>query len=75
MARRLGGGDALTAALYASVLVNWRPQRSAARSAAAAEILALAPRASQDNAIVWARMARFVEALELGRASRRCRPS
>ena len=69
MARRLGAGDALTAALYASVLVNWRPQRSAERSAAAAEILALAPRASQDNAIVWARMARFVEALELGRAA------
>ena len=47
MARRLGGGDALTAALYASVLVNWRPQRAAARSAAAAEILELAPRARQ----------------------------
>ena len=69
MARRLGGGDALTAALYASVLVNWRPQRSEARAAAAAEILALAPRARNDNAIVWARMARLVDGLELGRGA------
>jgi hypothetical protein len=69
MARRLGGGAALTAALYASVLVNWRPQRAAARSAAAAEILELAPRARHDNAIVWARMARFVDALEAGRGA------
>ncbi len=69
MARRLGGDETLTAALYAAVLVNWRPQRTAARSAAAAELLSLAPRSRQHVAMVWARMARFVEALEAGRAS------
>jgi hypothetical protein len=68
MARRLGDEVALTAALYASVLVNWRPQRAAARAEAAAEILALAPRVRNDNAVVWARMARFVDALEAGQA-------
>ena len=69
MARRLGGDEALTAALYAAVLVNWRPQRSAARAAAADEILSLAPRSRQHIAMVWARMARFVDALEAGRAA------
>jgi hypothetical protein len=69
MARRLRGGEALTAALYASILVNWRPQRAAERAEAAAEVLSLAPRSRQHNAIVWARMARFVDALEVGRAA------
>jgi tetratricopeptide (TPR) repeat protein len=69
MARRLGAGEALTGALYASVLVNWRPQRTAERAEAAAEILALAPRSRNHIAVVWARMARFVDALEAGRAA------
>ena len=51
------------------MLVNWRPQRAAERAEAAAEILSLAPRSRQHNAIVWARMARFVDALEEGRAA------
>ena len=68
MARRLGDAAALTATLWSSVMVNWRPQRAAERAAAAAEILQLAPRRAY-NAIVWARMARFVDALEAGRAA------
>jgi hypothetical protein len=66
MARRLGDDDALVADLWASLMVYWRPERSAARAEAAAEILRLAPRVKQHNALVWARMARFVDALEVG---------
>ena len=69
MARRLGDDGALIATLWSSVMVNWRPQRAAERIAAADEILRLAPRTRQHNAVVWARMARFVDALEGGRGA------
>jgi hypothetical protein len=69
MARRLGDEAALTATLWAAVMANWSPQRAAARAAAADEILRLAPRVKQHNAVVWARMARYVDALEAGRAA------
>jgi hypothetical protein len=69
MARRLGDEAALTATLWAAVMVNWSPQRAAARAAGAEEILRLARGLKQHNAVVWARMARFVDALEAGRAA------
>jgi hypothetical protein len=69
MARRLGDDDALVATLWASVMVHWRPERSAARAQAAAEILRLAPRAQQHIALIWARMAQLVEGLETGHAA------
>jgi hypothetical protein len=69
MARRLGDEDALTATLWAAVMVNWRPDRTAERVEAANEILRLAPRGRHHNAVVWARMARYVDALESGRAA------
>ena len=47
MARRLGDADALVSLLSAAALVNWPPERAAARAAATDEVLALAARGAR----------------------------
>jgi hypothetical protein len=65
MARRLGDDQALMFALWITLLPGLRA-RPPVRAAAADEILALAPRASGRNGLLWAHMSRFVDALEHG---------
>ena len=62
MARRLDDQEALATLLPLSVLVDWRPERTSERRAAAAESVALARRAGDPQMALWARIARFVDA-------------
>jgi eukaryotic-like serine/threonine-protein kinase len=69
MARRLGDDAALTSALWVAVVVNMRGGDAARAHAAAEEILTLAPRTQNANALLWAHMSRLVAALERGDAA------
>ena len=66
MARRLGDADALVSLLSAAALVNWPPERAAARRAAAEEVLGLAVRGADLAAVFWARTIKLRDALEAG---------
>ncbi len=66
MARRLGDRGALAWLLTLSASINWSPDRTAARRAAAAESVELARAAGDRPAELWARVLRFVEFLETG---------
>jgi hypothetical protein len=66
MARRLGDPDALVRVLSAAALVDWRPERAAARAAANDEVVALTVRSSDPAAVFWARTLRLRDALEAG---------
>jgi eukaryotic-like serine/threonine-protein kinase len=66
MARRLGDDAALTSALWVAVVVNVRGGDAVGAHAAAEEILTLAPRTQNANALLWAHMSRLVAALERG---------
>jgi len=67
MARRVGDEDALVSLLSAAALVNRSPGRDRACLAAADEVISLAGRGADLNAVFWARTARLREALEAGR--------
>jgi hypothetical protein len=64
MARRSGDPAALSSALWAAVLVNRRRARRTEQTLAADEIVALADRVGDRNAVLWAHLARFVDGLE-----------
>ena len=66
MARRLGDADALVRVLSAAALVDWRPERAAARAAAIDEVVALTVRGADPAAVFWARTLRLRDALEAG---------
>jgi len=66
MARRLGDDDTLVSLLAAAALVNWPPQRAAARQAATEEVLGLAVRGADLAAVFWARTSKLRDALEAG---------
>ena len=66
MARRLGDDAALIALLSAAAMVNWPPERVAARAAATDEVLALTARRGDLAAVFWARTMRLRDALEAG---------
>ena len=66
MARRLGDDAALIELLSAAAMVNWPPERVAARAAATDEVLALTARRGDLAAVFWARTMRLRDALEAG---------
>jgi len=66
MARRVGDDDALVSLLSAAALVNWPPERAAAREAATEEVLGLAVRGADLAAVWWARTMKLRDALEAG---------
>ena len=66
MARRLDDADALVSLLSAAALVDWPPERAAARRAAVEEVLGLAARGADLAAVFWARTIKLRDALEAG---------
>jgi hypothetical protein len=54
----------------AAVIVNWRPERAAQRSAAAEEVVRSAARHADHGALVWAYLHRIHDALEAGDIAR-----
>ena len=62
MARRLGDDRGLATMLTIGLLVEWRPERRAARRAAAAEAIALAAASGVHQGALWAHVVRFVDA-------------
>ena len=67
MVRRLGDDAALVSLLSAAALVNWPPERDAARRAAAEEVIERATRGADLAAVWWARTMLARDALEAGR--------
>jgi tetratricopeptide (TPR) repeat protein len=66
MARRLGDDDTVVSLLAAATLVNWPPERDAARRDAADEVLARAVHGADLVAVFCARMIRLRDALKAG---------
>jgi eukaryotic-like serine/threonine-protein kinase len=66
MARRLSDDDTLISVLSAAALVNWPPERAAARAAATDEVIRLAVRGADVAAVFWARTTKLRDALEAG---------